>query len=88
MTELVFVINISCLIKRKNKQEGEVVRVLKRKKKFFVGVIDGSSSNYFLIPDNKKVGFDVFLFPKSIKKEFLNKKVVVKIDSWSNNYKK
>ncbi|MDC0204610.1 ribonuclease R [Flavobacteriales bacterium] len=73
--------------KKKNKQEGEVVGVLKRKKEVFVGVIDGSSSNYFLIPDNKKVVFDVFIPPKSIKKEFLNKKVVVRVENWNEKYK-
>jgi len=33
--------------KRKNKQEGEVLRVIKRRKEEFVGIIDNSSSNYF-----------------------------------------
>ena len=35
--------------------------------------------------DIKKL--DVFIPPKSIKNEFLNKKVVVKVESWSDNYK-
>ena len=35
--------------KRKNKQEGEVLRVVKRRKNVFVGIIDNSSSNYFLL---------------------------------------
>ena len=33
--------------KRKNKQEGEVIKVIKRRKEDFVGVIDSSSSNFF-----------------------------------------
>ena len=73
--------------KRKNKQEGEVIKVIKRKKEDFVGVIDSSSSNYFLITDDKKVSFDVFIPPKTIKKEYLNKKVVVKVDGWDSQYK-
>jgi len=56
--------------KRKNKQEGEVISVVERKKEDFVGVIDNSSSNFFLIPDDKRVSFDVFLSPNSIKKTF------------------
>ena len=43
--------------KRKGKKEGEVVNVLKRIKTEFVGVIDSSSSNYFLIPDDRRVFF-------------------------------
>ena len=73
--------------KRKNKQEGEVVKVIKRRKDEFVGIIDNSSSNYFLITDDKKVSFDVFVPPKTIKKEYLNKKVLVKVDGWDSQYK-
>ena len=73
--------------KRKNKQEGEVIRVLKRRKEEFVGTIDDSSSNYFLITDDRKISFDVFIPPKTIKKEYLNKKVVVKVDGWDSQYK-
>ena len=73
--------------KRKNKQEGEVIKVLKRRKEEFVGVIDNSSSNYFLITDDRKISFDVFIPPKTIKKEYLDKKVVVKIEGWDSKYK-
>jgi ribonuclease R len=73
--------------KRKNKQEGEVIKVIKRKKEEFVGVIDHASSNYFLITDDRKISFDVFIPPKTIKKEYLNKKVVVKVEGWNSDYK-
>ena len=73
--------------KRKNKQEGEVVKVIKRRKEEFVGIIDDSSSNYFLITDDKKISFDVFIPPKTIKREYLNKKVVVKVEGWNSGFK-
>tara|TARA_B110000003_G_scaffold240462_1_gene247086 strand:- start:3987 stop:6119 length:2133 start_codon:yes stop_codon:yes gene_type:complete len=73
--------------KRKNKQEGEVIKVIKRKKEELVGIIDHASSSYFLIADDRKVSFDVFIPPKTIKKEYLNKKVVVKIEGWNPDYK-
>jgi ribonuclease R len=73
--------------KRKNKQEGEVIRVIKRRKEEFVGTIDDSSSNYFLITDDRKISFDVFISPKTIKKEYLNKKVVVKVEGWDSKFK-
>jgi len=73
--------------KRKNKQEGEVIKVIKRKKEEFVGVIDHASSNYFLITDDRKISFDVFIPPKTIKKEYLNKKVVVRVEGWNSDYK-
>ena len=73
--------------KRKNKQEGEVVKVIKRRKEEFVGIIDDSSSNYFLITDDRKISFDIFIPHKTVKKEYLNKKVVVKIEGWNSKYK-
>jgi ribonuclease R len=73
--------------KRKNKQEGEIINIIKRKKEEFVGVIDNSSSNYFLITDDRKISFDIFIPPKTIKKEYLNKKVVVKVEGWDSRYK-
>jgi len=73
--------------KRKNKQEGEIIKVLKRRKEEFVGIIDHASSNYFLITDDRKISFDVFIPPKTIKKEYLNKKVVVRVEGWNPDYK-
>ena len=73
--------------KNKKKVEGEVVSVINRKRNEFVGIIDSASSNYFLIADDKKVTFDVFLPPKSVKREFLDKKVLVRVEGWNENYK-
>ncbi|MDB0027274.1 ribonuclease R [Flavobacteriales bacterium] len=73
--------------KNKKKVEGEVVSVINRKRNEFVGIIDNSSSNYFLIADDKKVTFDVFLPPKSVKREFLDKKVLVRVDGWNEKHK-
>lgn len=80
-------VEVLLFIKRKKKQEGEVISVIKRKKTEFVGVIDNSSSNYFLITDDRRVSFDVFIPPKSVKKEYLNKKVLVQVEDWNENYK-
>ena len=80
-------VEVLLFIKRNKKQEGEVVGVIKRNKTKFVGVIDNSSSNYFLITDDKRVYFDVFIPAKSVRKEYLNKKVLVKIEGWNENYK-
>ena len=73
--------------KRKGEVEGEVLAVLERKKQDFVGVIEHSSSSYFLIPDDRRVQFDVFLPKNNIKKSFLNKKLLVKVESWDAKYK-
>ena len=80
-------VEVLLFTKKKKKQEGEVVNVIKRKKNKFVGVIDNSSSNYFLITDDRRVSFDVFIPQKSFRKEYLNKKVLVKVEGWNENYK-
>jgi len=80
-------VEVSLFPKRKNKQEGEVIRVINRRKKDFVGEIDNSSSNFFLIADDRRVSFDVFLPPKSIKREYLNKKVLVEVEGWDPKFK-
>ena len=80
-------VEVNLFQKRKKRQEGEVVNVIKRKKLDFVGEIDNTSTNFFLIPDDRRVSFDVFLPPKSIKKEYLNKKVLVRVEGWDKKYK-
>ena len=80
-------VEISLFPKRKNSQEAEIVNVIKRKKKEFVGIIDNSSSNFFLITDDKKIPFDIFLPKQSVKKDFINKKVLVRVNGWDNKYK-
>ena len=80
-------VEVNLFQKRKKRQEGEVVNVIKRKKLDFVGEIDNTSTNFFLIPDDRRVSFDIFLPPKSIKKEYLNKKVLVRVEGWDKKFK-
>jgi len=80
-------VEVNLFPKRKKRQEGEVVNVIKRKKLDFVGEIDSTSTNYFLIPDDRRVSFDIFLPPKSIKKDYINKKVLVRVEGWDEKYK-
>ena len=80
-------VEIRLLKLKKGKKSAEITRVIKRKKEFFVGKIDSSSSNYFLVPDNKKIPFDVFIPSKNIKKQSLDKKVLVEITLWDSGNK-
>ena len=75
-------VGVSFFPKSKNKFEGEVVRVIKRKRSAFVGVIDFSSTYSFLIPDGNKLYFDIFLQNDKKLKLLKNKKVAVSIVSW------
>ena len=81
--------NAEVLVFAKNKKtlQGKIIKIIKRKKDEFVGVIDNSSSNFFLIPDDKKIPFDIYIPKETIKKHFLNNKVLVKVEGWNNKYK-
>ena len=64
-----------------------MVRVIERKKSTFVGVVDFSSTYSFLIPDDNKLYFDIFLQNDKKLKLLKNKKVAVSVVSWETNKK-
>ncbi len=80
---------VSVLIfpQKKGRKKGEVLSVLKRNKTSFVGVLQKDSKFAFLIPDNKKVPFDIFIPNKELKKNCSGKKLLVEVVDWSENQK-
>ncbi len=76
------IVEITVYSVSKKKKLAEITKVVERKKNSFVGVLDVSSSGCFLVADNKKVPFDIFI-PKSLfKSHYKNKKVLVQVTSW------
>ena len=73
--------------KKRGRKKGEVLSVTKRIKDTFVGVLQSSSRYSFFIPDNRKVPFDIYIPNKFVKKDFLEKKLLVKVVDWSENQK-
>lgn len=66
------------------RQGGEVVRILKRAKNGFVGVIDRENGHAFLIPDDKKMYVDI-LIPKGSGLEAKDgQKAYVVITKWDD----
>ncbi len=64
------------------REEGEIIRVLERGNKFLVGTFEDNNNFGFLIPDDQKISYDVFI-PKSSTKGAVDKqKVVVEITKW------
>ena len=62
------------------------MRVFERNKTSFTGVLDPASL-CFLIPDDKSLYFDVFIPPKNVSPAFVNKKLLVSVESWSSEQK-
>ncbi len=62
--------------------EGKVVELVERAKEEFVGRIENSDKFSFVVPDNRNIHFDVFVYPEKTMKAQHNDKVMVKITKW------
>ncbi len=74
---------------RKNSHiEGKIVKVIKRKTKQVVGTFKKSRNFGFVIPDDKKIGGDIFISKSSWGKAKTNQKVVVEITKYPEKDRK
>ena len=67
--------------------EGKVVRIIKRTNNTVVGTVQVNRNIVFVIPDDKKIGSDIFISNKNNKKYRSGQKVVVKITKWPDRFK-
>ncbi|MCF8227606.1 MAG: ribonuclease R [Bacteroidales bacterium] len=69
------------------KTEGQIVEVIERKKKQYVGTIEISHHYAFVIPDHKSTHVDIFI-PENKQKDAKNgQKVICKITDWPEHAK-
>lgn len=74
--------------KRKGRRlEGEVVEILERSKKTFVGIVEISAHFAFLIPINKQMPYDIFIPLNKLNNARNGQKVIAKITNWPINVK-
>jgi len=71
----------------KNKNEAEVVEIIERKRDEFTGQIQNNGKVAFLIPDNKKIGFDIYIPERLLNDAKHGEKAMVKIVEWPENGK-
>jgi ribonuclease R len=56
------IVKINIYSKKKSKRvEGEVIEIIERSKQNFVGIIELSSKNGFLIPDSRQIPHEIFI---------------------------
>lgn len=67
---------------RGKKAEGEVVEIIERANKQIVGKFERVKNYGFVVPDNKRISFDIFIPGSSIKNAKNNQKVVAEITQW------
>ena len=68
--------------KKNNKLQGEIIKIIKREKKEYVGIIQINKNYAFVIPDNKKMPFDIYIPFNKINKAKEGEKVLVKLEGW------
>lgn len=72
---------------RDRKPEGEVVAVLERNDRLFVGTLDVQQNIAFLVPDDPKIDVDIFIPAGKLKNGKNGYKAVAKMTDWPENAK-
>ena len=67
--------------------EGKVVEIINRFRKEFVGRVEVSTNYAFVVPDFKKMHYDIFVSTENLKKAKHDDKVVVEITNWPGHNK-
>lgn len=71
------------------RQEAQVVEIVARGMKYVVGTYDKSNKNYgFVVPDNTKIGEDIFVPVERSKGAVSGHKVVCEITDYGKNHRK
>lgn len=64
------------------KEEGEVIRIMERANEVVVGTFESSKNFGFVIPDDNRIAYDIFIPKADINGARTNQKVVVEITQW------
>lgn len=73
--------------RRRKRMEAEVVEVVERAKRTFVGKIEVETNYAFVIPDNKLMPYDIFIPKESLNKAKTGQKVIARIIDWPQQSK-
>lgn len=71
--------------KRNGKPEGEITKVLERKRMTFVGVVQMQKNFAFVIPTDRRMYVDIFVSKNDINNAQDGDKVLVKITQWNSS---
>jgi ribonuclease R len=73
--------------KQSNRAEGEVVEILERARDTFVGTVEISRNYAFLLPDSRKMPFDIFIPKDKLSKVKHGQKAIARIIDWPEKVK-
>lgn len=69
---------------RQKRHLGEVLKILKRAKESFVGILEKENGEFFLVPDDKKMYVDILIQKENGKDATGGEKVLAKIIKWDD----
>ncbi len=73
--------------KQSTRVEGEVIEILERARDTFVGTVEISKNYAFLLPDNRKMPFDIFIPLEKLNGVKHGQKAIAKIVDWPKKVK-
>ena len=73
--------------RRDRRLEGEVVEILERKRKTFVGVVTITGHYAFLVPDNRLMPYDIFIPRSRLNGAKNGQKAIARITKWPEKVK-
>jgi ribonuclease R len=73
--------------RKRNRTEAEVVEIIERAKRQFVGSVQLEKNYAFVVPDNKLMPHDIFIPKEGLKGLKNGQKVIVRITDWPMNMK-
>jgi len=75
-------VKVNILKSGKTRTEGEVIEVVERERSHFVGTIQVKEKFGFLVPDNQRIGTDIFVPKEKLNGAKDGERVLVKITVW------
>jgi ribonuclease R len=70
---------------RSQKAEGQIIKVIERKRKSIAGILEVSKKFAFLIPDEAKIHVDIFIPLDKLNGGVNGQKVIVQLTDWPEN---
>lgn len=71
-------------LSKQKRRLGEVLKITKRAKESFVGMLENENGKFFLVPDDKKVYVDILIPKECAKSATGGEKVLAKIIKWDD----
>ena len=81
-------VKVAVLFNKKGRRtEGEVVEIIERSKAKYVGILQLTPKNAFVVPDSTNMPVDIYIPKEKLNKAKDGEKVLVEINDWPDNSK-